>query len=258
MHIPNNTTKASKVKLGDNVTRLSTWLKSGDLTKFDAAMLSSNSLGSGLTIADGVLKTSANLQSLSGLTYASTSFVKMTNAGTFALDTNIYLTSLSGAVLTDQTSGQTIGATGARLAKLWATDITCTNAITGSVTGNAGTVTNANDATTNATMYLMWTATQGGGYAAKTSSNLTYNPSTGILSVAGLSVTADAVGKDFISTRGATITRTAGAISSIAKASGRTLTINRTGGYISSIGDGTRTWTFNRDANHIITDYTVA
>ena len=53
-----------------------------------------------------------------------------------------YLTSLSGAVLTDQTSGQTVGDTDHRLTKLWATDITCTNAITGSVTGNAGTVTN--------------------------------------------------------------------------------------------------------------------
>src|SRR3989344_7930833 len=49
------------------------------------------------------------------------------------------------AVTIDQTVGQTIGATGARLTKLWATDITATNAITGSITGNAATVTtNAN------------------------------------------------------------------------------------------------------------------
>ena len=76
-------------------------------------------------------------------TWASgTPFVKMTAAGTFALDTNTYLTSLSGAVLTDQTSGQTIGATGSRLSKLWATDLTVTNAIAGSITGNAATVTN--------------------------------------------------------------------------------------------------------------------
>jgi hypothetical protein len=40
-----------------------------------------------------------NLTSLSGLSFASTSFVKMTSAGTFALDTNTYLTSLSGAWL---------------------------------------------------------------------------------------------------------------------------------------------------------------
>jgi len=45
--------------------------------------------------------------------------------------------SLSGYVTTDQTVGQTIGATGARLTKLWATDITVTNKITGSITGNA-------------------------------------------------------------------------------------------------------------------------
>lgn len=42
-----------------------------------------------------------------------------------------------------QATGQTIGDTTNRLTKLWATDITVTNAITGSVTGNAGTVTNA-------------------------------------------------------------------------------------------------------------------
>ena len=52
-----------------------------------------------------------------------------------------YLTSLSGAVLTDQTVGQTIGATGTRLTKLWATDITCTNAINSDIAGNAGTAT---------------------------------------------------------------------------------------------------------------------
>ena len=52
-----------------------------------------------------------------------------------------YLTSLSGAVLTDQSTPQTIGVTGSRLAMLWATNITVTNAIDGSITGNAGTVT---------------------------------------------------------------------------------------------------------------------
>ena len=69
----------------------------------------------------------SNLTSLAGLSYVSDSFVKMTGANTFSLDTNTYLTSLSGAVLTDQSTPQTIGATGARLAKLWATDIESTN-----------------------------------------------------------------------------------------------------------------------------------
>jgi hypothetical protein len=44
-----------------------------------------------------------NLTSLSGLTYASTSFVKMTAAGTFALDTNTYLTSVGTGVTNEIT-----------------------------------------------------------------------------------------------------------------------------------------------------------
>lgn len=72
-----------------------------------------------------------------------TGFLKVAaTTGALSVDTSTYLTSLSGAVLTDQTSGQTIGDTTNRLTKLWATDITVSNAITGSITGNAGTVTN--------------------------------------------------------------------------------------------------------------------
>ena len=46
---------------------------------------------------------SINLTSLSGLTYVSTSFVKMTAAGTFALDTNTYLTSVGTGVTNELT-----------------------------------------------------------------------------------------------------------------------------------------------------------
>lgn len=49
-----------------------------------------------------------NLTSLAGLSYVSASFVKMTASGTFSLDTNTYLTSLSGALLA---TGATTGAT---------------------------------------------------------------------------------------------------------------------------------------------------
>ena len=46
----------------------------------------------------------ANLTSLSGLSYSSGApFIKMTGANTFAFDTSTYLTSLSGALLTDGT-----------------------------------------------------------------------------------------------------------------------------------------------------------
>jgi hypothetical protein len=46
-----------------------------------------------------------NLTSLSGLTYASASFVKMTAAGTFALDTNTYQTSLTFSTGLTNSSG---------------------------------------------------------------------------------------------------------------------------------------------------------
>lgn len=66
-----------------------------------------------------------------------TNYVKTENNFTDAEKTK-----LTKAVLVSQATGQTIGDTTNRLTKLWATDITVTNAISGSVTGNAGTVTN--------------------------------------------------------------------------------------------------------------------
>lgn len=52
------------------------------------------SLGTGLTISGSTLQPTANLQSLAGLSYGSSAaFVKMTAAGTFALDTTTYLSS---------------------------------------------------------------------------------------------------------------------------------------------------------------------
>ena len=53
----------------------------------------------------GKQASSTNLTSLAGLTYASTSFVKMTAAGTFALDTNTYQTSLTFSTGLTNSSG---------------------------------------------------------------------------------------------------------------------------------------------------------
>ena len=99
-----------------------------------------------------------NLTSLSGLSYVSTSFVKMTAAGTFALDTNTYLTGNQTITLSGDVSGTgttaittTIGAlkvTNAMLAgsiaasKLVGTDITTVGTITSGV-WNAGAVTSS-------------------------------------------------------------------------------------------------------------------
>jgi hypothetical protein len=61
-----------------------------------------------------------------------------------ATDGTDYLSPTTG-ITVSQSTPQTLGVTGSRLLKLWATDITVTNAIVGSITGNAATVTtNAN------------------------------------------------------------------------------------------------------------------
>ena len=108
----------------ENVSNKETGTLTNSSTKYPASSLMYSELGGKQSTLNG------------------TGFVKISGT-TISYDNSVYLTSLSGAVLTDQTVGQTIGVTGARLTKLWATDITVTNSIAGSVTGNAGTVTNA-------------------------------------------------------------------------------------------------------------------
>jgi hypothetical protein len=87
---------------------------------------------------NGSLK-AATLQLTTG---ASVGYVPISDVnGNLTLTSPPWISSLSGAVLVSQVSPQTIGDTTNRLTKLWVLDITCTNAISGSVTGNAGTVT---------------------------------------------------------------------------------------------------------------------
>lgn len=57
-----------------------------------------------------------------------------------ASDGTDYLSPTTG-VTVSQASGQTLGSTGNRLTKLWATDITCTNPISASVTGSSSSCT---------------------------------------------------------------------------------------------------------------------
>ena len=72
-----------------------------------AATLTSNTLNiPTYTLAGlGGQATSTNLTSLSGLTYAATSFVKMTAAGTFGLDTSTYLTANQSITLSGDVTG---------------------------------------------------------------------------------------------------------------------------------------------------------
>lgn len=69
------------------------------------------------------------------------------NSGDTAYEAFTPLASLAGAVLTSQVAGQTIGDTTNRLTKLWATDMTVTNQITGSVSGSAGSAGSVTNAT---------------------------------------------------------------------------------------------------------------
>jgi hypothetical protein len=130
---------------------------------------------------------STNLQNLAVATYPSLTEISYVKGVTSAIQTQLngkqasgsYLTASTGVTL-DQTVGQTIGATGARLTKLWATDITVTNAIAGSVTGNAGTATIVDDVASNITAYPVWVTANTGGLPLKVSSTMmNFNPSTG-------------------------------------------------------------------------------
>lgn len=71
-----------------------------------------------------------------------------------------------------------IGSTGSRITKIWATDLTVTNDIAGSITGNAATVSSANEAT-DATCFITFiTASGTQTLPLKNNTGLTYNSST--------------------------------------------------------------------------------
>ncbi len=77
-----NVTKASKILLGDNIARLSTWVKSGDVTHFDAGMIAPTSLGSGLTISNGLLLAKGVAQSTLTGSIQTTASVNVVGVGT--------------------------------------------------------------------------------------------------------------------------------------------------------------------------------
>lgn len=97
--------------------------------------------------ANGFAGTVANSTTTPAITLSTTITGILKGNGTAisaASDGTDYLSPTTG-ITVDQTVGQTLGTTGARLTKAWMTDLTVTNAISGSITGNAATVTtNAN------------------------------------------------------------------------------------------------------------------
>jgi len=90
---------------------------------------------------------------------------------------------VSWVVTTDQTVWQTIGNTTNRLTKLWVTDITVTNAISGDITWNAWTVTWANEAS-DTTCFIAFATAVSWSLAPKTNTNMTFNASTWVVTFA--------------------------------------------------------------------------
>jgi len=89
------------------------------------------------------------------------------------------------------TMSGSIGVTGTRITKGWFTDLEVTNAIAGSITGNAATLTVADEAADTTCFVGFYTAASGS-LAGKTNTNLTFNASTGVFtSASAVLTTAD-------------------------------------------------------------------
>ena len=125
---------SSPTNYGDlSILRKSTPAATEDNSYYTSALYingSTGNVGIGTTTVNYKLDVNGDVNIASGSHYKING-TNLTYTDVGAQVAGSYLTSLTGAVLTDQTSGQTIGVTSARLTKLWATDITVTNTITG-------------------------------------------------------------------------------------------------------------------------------
>ncbi len=158
----------------------------------------------GATITGALLQTSTDGGALgsgtvmwSDLFLASGGTINFNNGDVVLTHSTGILTLTTGTLAlgaNNLTMSGSIGVTGTRVTKGWFTDLEVTNAIAGSVTGNAGSATYASattitdDTTTVATMYPLWVTTNTGNLPTKVSSTkLFFVPSTGILTATGFS-----------------------------------------------------------------------
>lgn len=152
-----------------------------------AATMSEISLGTGLSFSGSSVVLSANLQSLSGLSYSSAAFVKMTAAGTFALDTATYITGNQTITLSGDVSGSGTTAITTTLATVTQTSGSSFVKINidgkGRVTGN--TAVASGDITT-ALGYTPYNSTNPNGYTSNTG---TVTSVGGTGTVSGLTLT---------------------------------------------------------------------
>lgn len=141
----------------------------------DGAALGTIALGfSDLHLATGAVINWANGEVT--LTETDANTLTLAGATTLALGT------------TDITMTGSLGTTGARLTKGWFTDLEVTNAIAGSITGNAATVTVA-DESADTTCFLNFTTAVSGSLSPKTNTNMTFNALTGVATFASTVLT---------------------------------------------------------------------
>lgn len=93
--------------------------------------------------------------------------------------------SIDAGVVTGITS---LGVTGTRVTAGFFTDLTVTNPISGSITGNAATVTVANEAT-DTSCFIAFFTDASGSLAPKTNVNMTFNSNTGVATFASTILT---------------------------------------------------------------------
>jgi hypothetical protein len=144
----------------------------GDIN-FDAAVKGFNVDATGTISFNAInIDTTSNVTNMGTLGCGA-----ITSSGTLALAANSI--TMTGSIAT----------TGSRVTKGWFTDIECTNAITGSITGNAATVTVAD--TASATCYVGLYEAASGSLSGKTDTKLLYDAANARLQVGGTTAPTD-------------------------------------------------------------------
>ncbi len=138
-------------------------------------MATNNSVNQTITGNAGTATALQNARTIGGVSFNGTANTTVATAtGGFTVSGGDLAIGANNLTITGS-----IGATAARVTKGWFTDLEVTNGIVGSITGNAATITVA-DETTDTTCFLGFYTAATGSLAGKTNTNLTFNANTGV------------------------------------------------------------------------------